>query len=273
LLKQRVITAVILATVALWALLGWNDLFFALFLLALTSACAWEWGGLVAVSPRSLRVAYVVIVTMVTAVCLLNVNHMLLVPMVLTGVLLWFAIIGDLMVRPTIAATITADSTEEPRWILLTLASFLLLLCVCCLLWLRQAHGPAIVIYAIALVAAADTGAYFCGRKFGKRKLAEQISGGKTIEGAAGGMLAALLLAIFASGYLATEQLSAWSIFIMSVFAALASIAGDLFVSRAKRTRDVKDSGNLLPGHGGVLDRFDGLLAAVPFIAFAALWI
>lgn len=271
-LKQRIITAVILATVTLWALLGWNDLFFALFLLALTSACAWEWGDLVTVTPRSLRVAYGVIVVMVTAVCLLNVDSTLLMPLVLTGVLFWIAIIGDLLVRPTIAATIAADNVEEPRWVLLALASFLLLLCVCCLYWLRQAHGPAIVIYVIVLVAAADTGAYFCGKKFGKRKLAEQISGGKTLEGAAGGMIAAMVLAVFACSYLATDQIGAWSLFIMSFFAALVSIAGDLFVSRAKRTRDVKDSGNLLPGHGGVLDRFDGLLAAVPFIAFAALW-
>ena len=158
------------------------------------------------------------------------------------------------------------------RWQLLTVASFLLLLSVCCIFWLRQAHGPALVIFAIALVAAADTGAYFSGRKFGKRKLAEQISGGKTFEGAAGGMLLALILAVIACGYLAGGGLSAWAIFIMSVLAALVSIAGDLFISRAKRTRDIKDSGTLLPGHGGVLDRFDGLLAAIPFIAFAALW-
>lgn len=271
-LKQRIITAVILAAVALWALLGWNNLFFALFLLGLTGACAWEWGNLVAIESRDLRVAYAVIVTVVTAICLSIVEHHLLASLVLTGVILWIANVGDLMVRPVIEATTEADGKEKTRWGLLALSSFLLLLSVCCLYWLREVHGPAIVIYIIALVAAADIGAYFAGRKIGKRKLAEQISGGKTLEGAAGGMIAALLLAIIASSYLATEQLSAGSIFIMSIFAAVVSIAGDLFISRAKRTRGVKDSGNLLPGHGGVLDRFDGLLAAVPFVTFAALW-
>ncbi len=271
-LKQRIITAVILAAVALWALLGWNDFFFALFLLALTGACAWEWGNLVAVTPHNLRVAYVVIVTVATAICLLIVNQYVLASLVLTGVVIWIMIVCDLVARPVLDPAINADGKEKTRWLLLTKASYLLLLAVCCLYWLRQVHGPSIVIYTIALVAAADTGAYFAGRKFGKRKLAEQISGGKTIEGAAGGMLGALVLAVVACGFLATQELSAWSILIMSIFAAIVSIAGDLFISRAKRTRGVKDSGNLLPGHGGVLDRFDGLLAAIPFVAFAALW-
>jgi len=275
LLKQRVITAVILALVTLWALLVWNDLFFALFLLVLTAACAWEWSNLVAVEPRSLRIAYTVIATTTTAISLLLTNSVMLAPLVLTGVVIWIAIVGDLLTRPVLEAKIQTDGRVCTRWYLLAIASFLLLLSVCCIYWLRQAHGPAIVIFTIALVAAADTGAYFSGKRFGKRKLAEQISGGKTIEGAAGGMALAFLLAAVSCGYLAADNtggLNAWSILVMSIFAALISIAGDLFISRAKRTRDIKDSGNLLPGHGGVLDRFDGLLAAIPFITFAALW-
>lgn len=272
-LKQRIITAVILAAIALWALLGWNDLFFALFLLVLTSACAWEWSNLTSVAPQNLRVAYVVIVGLTTAACIVMADHAMLAPLVLTGVILWISIVCDLAARPVVDSSNDENGTEIPRWALLAIASFLLLLAVCCLYWLRQIHGPAIVIYTIALVAAADIGAYFSGRKFGKTKLAEQISGGKTIEGAVGGMLAALLLAIVACGFLADDQISAWSLFVMSIFAAVVSIGGDLYISRAKRTRDVKDSGSLLPGHGGVLDRFDGLLAAIPFITFAALWL
>ena len=271
-LKQRIITAVILAAVALWAFLGWNNFFFALFLLALTGGCAWEWSNLTSVAPRNLRIAYAAIVTITTAICMFMANSAMLAPLVLTGVIFWMVIVGDLFTRPVLPAELQADGAAKTRWPLLAIASFLLLLAVCCIFWLRLAHGPAIVIYTIALVAAADTGAYFSGRKFGKRKLAEEISGGKTIEGAAGGMLLALILSLVACRYLAGGGLSAWSIFIMSVFAALISIAGDLYISRAKRTRDVKDSGTLLPGHGGVLDRFDGLLAAIPFIAFAALW-
>jgi len=175
-LKQRIITAVILSAVALWALLGWNDFFFALFLLVLTCGCAWEWGNLAAVSPRNLRIAYTSIVTITTAICLLMANSAMLTPLVLTGVIFWMVIVGDLFTRPVLPAELEADGTAQIRWPLLAIASFLLLLSVCCLFYLRQTHGPGIVIFTIALVAAADTGAYFSGKKFGKRKLAEQIN-------------------------------------------------------------------------------------------------
>lgn len=271
-LKQRIITAVVLASVALWALLGWNDLFFAFFLLVLTAACAWEWSDLTSVAPRTLRIAYCVILTLLVAACIYLANASVLAPMVLIGVILWIALACDLVLRPVTKATKT-NNVQNPRWSLLVVASFILIMAVCCLFWLRQQVGPEIVIYIIALVAAADTGAYFSGKKFGKRKLAVDISQGKTIEGAAGGLMLALVLAAVVSPMLANEQVNGWSLFIMSAMAALFSIAGDLYISRAKRTRDIKDSGALLPGHGGVLDRFDGLLAAIPWIAFAALWL
>ncbi len=272
-LKQRIITAVILSAVALWALLGWNDLFFALFLLGIAGACAWEWGNLVSITPRPLHVAYTVIATVTTACCFYLINDSTLTPMVLIGVVLWMAIVCDLVLRPVINSSRTTTGDTQTNWMLLVLASYTLLMAVCCLYWLRQYHGPGIVIYTIALVAAADTGAYFSGKKFGMRKLAVNISQGKTLEGAAGGLLLALAVAAVASPFLTSTGINPWSLFIMSAMAALFSIAGDLFISRAKRTRDIKDSGSLLPGHGGVLDRFDGLLAAIPWITFAVLWL
>ncbi len=272
-LKQRIVTAVILSAVALWALLGWNDFFFALFLLGVTAACAWEWGNLASLVPQPLHVAYAAITTLTTAVCFYLVNDAVLTPMVLIGVVLWIAIVCDLVIRPVIASVKSTTGATQANWMLLVLSSFLLLMAVCCLYWLRQNHGPGIVIFTIALVAAADTGAYFSGKQFGKRKLAVDISQGKTLEGAAGGLLLALVIAGFASPYLASNEINPWSLFVMSAMAALFSIAGDLFISRAKRTRDIKDSGSLLPGHGGVLDRFDGLLAAIPWITFAVLWL
>ena len=272
-LKQRIITAVILALFALWALFGWNDFFFALFLLAFSAGCAWEWSNLTGVAPRAMQIAATCILTLTIAIALTLADQGALAPMVLIGVVLWIAIVCDLLLRPVLSVTTNAEGEENGRWLMFALAAFLLLLTICCIFWLRKNHGPEIVAYTIALVAAADTGAYFAGKKFGTRKLAVEISGGKTIEGAMGGLLLALLLALIASASLAGDGLSALSLFLMSVFAAIVSIAGDLFISRAKRTAQLKDSGNLLPGHGGVLDRFDGLLAAVPFIAFAVLWL
>jgi len=272
-LKQRVITAVVISVIALWALLGWNDWLFAIFLLALTAACGWEWGQLTHIQPRNLRITYTIVLTVTVAIALSIMNQASLAPMVLVGVISWLVIAGDLTLRPVLKASKSTEGNIDIRWSMLALASFLIVTAVCCLFWLRQAHGPAIVIFTIALVAAADTGAYFSGKKFGKRKLAVDISSGKTVEGAIGGLVCALVLALIASVYLKSDLISGWSVFVMSAFAAVFSIVGDLFISRAKRTRDVKDSGSLLPGHGGVLDRFDGLLAAIPFIAFAVVWL
>jgi len=128
------------------------------------------------------------------------------------------------------------------------------------------------VVYIIAVVAAADIGAYFAGKRFGQRKLAVEISQGKTIEGAIGGMLAAIALTVLVAAFYDGFAVNPIVFFTVSVLAALWSVIGDLFISRAKRTVGVKDSGVLLPGHGGVLDRFDGLLAATPWLVVPLLW-
>ena len=123
------------------------------------------------------------------------------------------------------------------------------------------------LLVALALVWAADSGAYFAGRMFGRRKLAVSISPNKTVEGAAGGLLAGVVVAL-CFGLLAgagAAQLPA--VALVAAVAVAASIVGDLIESLLKRQAGVKDSGHLIPGHGGVLDRVDGVLAALPVFA------
>jgi phosphatidate cytidylyltransferase len=112
---------------------------------------------------------------------------------------------------------------------------------------------------------AADIGAYFAGRRFGKRKLAPAVSPGKSWEGALGGLACALLVSLTFAYALAVP----WGapLLLFTVLVAVLSIFGDLFESVLKRTAGVKDSGGLLPGHGGVLDRLDALLPALPLAA------
>jgi len=124
--------------------------------------------------------------------------------------------------------------------------------------------GPALMLVAFALVWAADVGAYCVGRWIGRIKLAPRVSPGKTWEGVGGGLLLAIVVAWLAS-YLV--DLSAQLLVIVAVVTALVSVLGDLTVSMLKRNVGVKDSGHLLPGHGGVMDRIDGLTAALPFFA------
>jgi phosphatidate cytidylyltransferase len=142
-----------------------------------------------------------------------------------------------------------------------------------------QARSPWLVLAAMATVWIADTAAYFSGRAFGRRKLAPQISPGKTWEGVYGALAAvavyALCLVPFAreAGFgagVGALAVAAWLGF--ALLLAGISIFGDLFESLLKRHAGVKDSGNLLPGHGGVLDRIDALLAAMPLAALAAQW-
>ena len=140
-----------------------------------------------------------------------------------------------------------------------------------------QTRSPGLLLAAMGIVWVADTAAYFAGRAFGRRKLAPQVSPGKTWEGVAGALLAvgiyALALAPLAraAGFvlpLDAVAVAAWVAFVLLI--AVVSIFGDLFESLLKRGAGVKDSGSVLPGHGGVLDRTDALLAAMPFAALAA---
>jgi phosphatidate cytidylyltransferase len=124
-----------------------------------------------------------------------------------------------------------------------------------------QPHGQLLLLYLIVLIAAADVGAYFGGRKFGRRKLAPHVSPGKTWEGFAAGMLAAATVAA-TSSFLFDKPFWPW--LFLCELVALVSVVGDLTESMFKRHVGLKDSGKLLPGHGGILDRIDSLTAAAP---------
>ena len=124
---------------------------------------------------------------------------------------------------------------------------------------------PAEALIALAVAWIADTAAYFAGRRWGRRKLAPAISPGKTWEGAAGGLIGAAAYAMILSVFLAGAQASRMAVFIgAAALLVVVSIVGDLFESAAKRQAGVKDSGALLPGHGGILDRIDSATAVLP---------
>lgn len=129
--------------------------------------------------------------------------------------------------------------------------------------------GPALAMTLLAVVWAADSGAWVAGRRFGRTRLAPRVSPGKTWEGVAGGMAAAAATGAVASSWL---ELAPAHLLTATVLAAGASVVGDLYESLGKRRAGVKDSGSLLPGHGGVLDRIDGLTAAAPVYAVATAW-
>jgi phosphatidate cytidylyltransferase len=129
-----------------------------------------------------------------------------------------------------------------------------------------------LILAVMVLVWGADIGAYFSGRRFGKRKLAPQVSPGKSWEGVFGGLLTTLLICVGVGIYREWSFFSVLLSVLGTVAVVLISVVGDLTESMFKRQSGVKDSSNLLPGHGGVLDRIDSLTAAIPVFA-ALLWL
>ena len=258
-LKQRIITAIILALVVVGSILQtdtlWTRILFAVFLFAATRE-------LILLTLRNASLAamlgaslYVVLFWWSGSV----INAALVYWQSLAGVVLWVLI--------TLGLCFYRHSGNWPllgRVVLLAVGLDLLWICVHGLVYLHAAYGGEMLLYLLSLVWVADIGAYFSGRRFGRNKLASAISPGKTREGVIGGVVANILW------MLVVYQLSdGWGIallpFLLIGFAtSLISVLGDLFESVLKREAGVKDSGNLLPGHGGVLDRVDSLIAAAP---------
>lgn len=148
---------------------------------------------------------------------------------------------------------------------LVWLAAYLLLpFFVFSFIGLYQMHsGQMLILYLLCLIWAADVGAYLAGKQWGRHKMIPQVSPGKSWEGTLGGFSLAMLVAWGGYAYFKPAFAAAW--FAWAILTVVISIAGDLFISILKRRCQLKDTGALIPGHGGILDRLDSLIAALPF--------
>ncbi len=266
-LKLRVITALILAPLALWAIWASPTLYFSIGVAAIIAFGAWEWGRLCGLHAMVGRLFYFVFIAL-----LLVATHFLLQqgisPMLflLPSLLWWLVALISVLIYPRNAGLwrqplvrgVAGVFVLVPTWVALSL--------------LHQRFGPGFVILLMMLIWAADTGAYFAGRAFGKHKLAPKVSPGKTWEGVIGGVLLALLIALIATRWLSPADGMPAYLVLVALTVGL-SILGDLMESLCKRVAAVKDSGDLLPGHGGVLDRIDSLTAAAPIFTLGLLWL
>jgi phosphatidate cytidylyltransferase len=165
--------------------------------------------------------------------------------------------------------------TRGNRLLKLAIGSLLVIPAWCAVALLHNdgPHGPWWAFYALLLVWAADSGAWFFGSRIGGRKLAPSISPGKTWAGFWGGLATVLVVAACAVPVFGLAWNQAPALILASVLAGLASVVGDLFESIIKRHAGAKDSGHLVPGHGGVLDRIDSVVAALPVFAIAKAWL
>ncbi len=262
-LKQRILTASIMAPVALWGLFGLSDSYFILFVSAIVLVGSWEWANLSGTSSAG-RLLYPAGV----GVLLLGLNEVRNGELDL--VILSVAALGWVL-----ALFFVQQYPEKKPWAS-TLARLLMGLAVLLPCWvafieLRTSNwlGKEALLYILLLVWCADIGAYFSGKNFGKNKLAPNVSPGKTREGVYGGLLATGILAVVAGSY---WQLSVGQIAVLVVVTLIVtavSVLGDLLESMVKRFRGIKDSSHLLPGHGGIMDRIDSLTAAAPIFVLS----
>ena len=270
--RTRVIAAAIMAPVAILAVLYLPSEFLAALVAALMMLGLWEWTLLAGLRDRVWRAAYLVgnAALMVALVWGAGRGLFTLKLVSLLGALWWLLVLLWLT-RFELAASdngwsralklFTGSVSVIPAWAAL------------CLLHASQPKGPAWALFALLIVWAADSGAYFIGVRFGKNKLAPRISPGKSWEGFFGGLLATLLLATVALSFLGLSWTSLPGILLLTAVTALFSVAGDLFESLLKRHAGTKDSSDLIPGHGGVLDRVDSLLAALPVFVVGKEWL
>ncbi|MFQ1022556.1 phosphatidate cytidylyltransferase [Avibacterium paragallinarum] len=280
-LKQRVISAIILIALVCVALFLFSPFYFALALGAVVALGVWEWTQFAQIKNPFWRWIIAVLAGSVLFLWIVSEKHYLNAgrvfeayaqPILLTAVVWWIVAIGFVVSYPKSAKIWAKSVLLQGVFALVTLIPFIV-----GVLRLRldsyntnTYHGLMLLFYVFILVWAADSGAYFAGRKFGKHKLAPKVSPGKTWQGVLGGLVTAGVLAgIFMQ--VAPQNLfnvPTLPFIVLSVATVAISVLGDLTESMFKRESGIKDSSNLIPGHGGILDRIDSLTAAVPFFAY-----
>lgn len=268
-LKLRILTAVLLLPPLLAALFYLPSPWIAALLGLFVVAGAWEWGGLMGLR-TPVRLAYGAALLALGFVLLIAGRDVALIVFAI-GTAAWVVALFELARGKSVHEGWLARQAGRG------VTGFLVLIPAWVAIYTLHAadpRRPAILLFVFVVVWVADSMAYFAGHLFGRTKLAPTISPGKTVEGVIGGVISVALVAGF-SGTLIWQYRDATllSWIALAVVTALVSVLGDLLESKLKRIAGVKDSGRLLPGHGGALDRIDALTAALPVFALGwLLW-
>jgi phosphatidate cytidylyltransferase len=266
-LQQRITTALVLVPVAVSAVLALPTFYFAIGLGLVLLAGASEWSVLAGFPSPLGRSAYALLV----AVCLA-----LLWPLVPAWggavlamvALCWIGITARLLRVDRIDPAPGADPWLVPLGLLVLLGPWVALVRLHAML----PHGRLLVLFLLVLIWAADSLAYLAGRRWGRRRLAPAVSPGKTWLGVYAGLAGAAALGFVLAWQLGLARGHVALAVALCTATAAVSVVGDLFESLLKRRRGLKDSGRLLPGHGGILDRIDSLTAAAPLFVLGILW-
>lgn len=264
-LKQRILTAIILIPLFLLLLFKLSPQYFFILTSIVTVWAAWEWSGLMGVK----KVYRTFIYPAIIFICLVGALW-LPIPHVLAATFFWWLFaLGLIVVYPKIS-----DAWGKGVIVRGLMGLFVLIPCWLAINFIRNAeNGIEILLFLFILIWGADSVAYFAGKKWGKTKLAPLVSPGKSTQGLYGALAAAVAIALIALWWFGIPFKIWFWVLSLSILTVLFSIVGDLFESMLKRRENLKDSGTLLPGHGGILDRIDSLTAAAPIFALGAMLI
>jgi phosphatidate cytidylyltransferase len=272
-LKQRVITAVLLLVTLIAATTQLSSFYFSLFVAGVILVAAWEWAGLISPDKKIAKLPYLAsIATMLIGSFFLlgispdvqNIDGFRASLVLILGLLFWLISLFFLSGYPENSILWNDESKIALMGVLVLMPSFVGIVVLKYLL-----PSGYLVLALVILVAAVDVGAYFVGVNFGSRKLAAKLSPKKSWEGVWGGTFVCLLVAglfvwLMHNNIQALSSIQIIALLMLSVGVTFFSVVGDLIESMLKRNCGIKDSGTMLPGHGGVLDRVDGLVAATP---------
>lgn len=281
-LKERILSAIAMIIAVLAGIFLLSPLPFTLILAAVITAAIWEWAQFAGFKP-SLSRAIITFVTICLFILLIFANTHYIragrfltdqtIPLLFISCCWWLIAFGLVISYPKSASLWSKSITAKFIFGFCTLIPFFI-----AILALRfnnyafnQFQGAYLLLYVCLLVWCADSGAYFFGRAFGKRKLAAKVSPSKSWEGALGGLITSCVMALLfiklTPNNIFGREFETLPFIIVSVATVAVSSLGDLAESMFKRQANIKDSSNLIPGHGGILDRIDSLTAAIPFFA------
>jgi len=259
-LKQRVLTAIVLVAILLGVMLGLPPVATVWLITILVLIGAWEWAAFIGKGGPGSRAAFTVVVAaaLVASLYFYSLSPRFVHVIMAVAMAWWMVAFLWVCFAPTrvnpLSAGLAGLLALVPCWLALVYVTF-------------TTRSTYWVLFTLALVWAADTGAFFAGRWLGRVPLAPRVSPKKTWEGVVGGVLAAALVAWLAANFVFSVDV--WPFVLLCTAVAAISIVGDLTESMLKRAVGLKDSGNVFPGHGGMLDRIDSVTAAAPALVFA----
>ncbi|GAC29657.1 phosphatidate cytidylyltransferase [Brumicola pallidula] len=279
-LKQRIITAVILAPLAILAILFLPVEEFKIAVAGVVALGAYEWANMSGITGRVSKASFMTLILLICGVLIFAVDGQevwyqgelnSIYKTILGIAAVWWAVsLGMILTYPKYSSVWTQSIPIRAAFGVLTLIpTWVAVISLRNNLYeVDPFYGASLIFYVLGIVWAADIGAFFVGVKFGKHKLRPNVSPGKSIEGLFGGVMASLAIIAFAALHYQFEASRMGLHLLIGVVTVAVSALGDLNESMFKRCAGLKDSGRLLPGHGGIMDRIDSLTAAFPVFAF-----